>query len=808
MLEQYKTPIKIEEPEDDDQFEINVLLEILLNEQPSAPLDVKPDLSDEIDEDVPLSTVQKLRRAARQQQQSPDPPVQTSNFEQSPTVEQTSCNNTSFDFDPSPVLEQTPQKSPKKRCREHDVSVQCILCTVVFDDRTKCLLHLREKHADEVFPCTMDDCNLCYENPYELLRHQWHSHRSSVKIRPCMKGASVVVPPAPIINQENFFFCHICRQVFKVARYLRRHIRRMHTPKAELISIRSKSRPIRCFQCAHCTCSYAKKWRLEKHIQEHLNAPTRQVKVEYEGNDCPFCFQSFNRLASHIRNSHPNDMFKRSKSLVVPPVRIFICQVCKKVFKKRSYLANHKRRMHLFKSPAPLKVEHLPAIEECFQCAHCTKSYTRKGCLENHMLRRHLIAPIRQVVVKQEGNQICPFCNKSFSRLAAHIKNSHQDADEKWSPKKVKVEQEDDEGPSVVEQRNRLFFVCHICKQVFYRKEHMLSHMQSNHLPESAPMDNQVSQSDQQTTKCFRCTQCPKIFSSKMCLISHMVRRHLDNLKVVEPKAKNKNCPMLATHIKKTHPESSKRIKVEQEEPAVVVAKKPRLEPSTASKERKSYKCHFCEHELFSSTGMYFHERSKHQDQMIKCPHANCKSQSNSVAWMESHVRNQHAEVSCDFCRESFSHNSVLMEHIKVSHPCSYINCKSFFKHRAQMVKHMQSAHIADAPSTSAASEGHVACLACKMSFNSKALLDEHQAGGCNPLNHYCSLCNEVFTSRSRLTRHMTASHRPNNVWAGLWRGLLYQATGIKCNACRIFFRQQQDLIEHLAIAHSAGGSW
>ena len=332
----------------DKLFQPTTPSEILI-EQPDASLS-KPDdpASSRIDEDVPLSP--HLKRKCNQVQTSDQQLEETFSYEQTPELDQLQPNQ----------LEQTP---PRPRAQPRIVCFQCTLCNTTFDDRTKCLMHLRNEHEEDVFPCRIDDCSMCYSNPFELSRHQWFSHRGSMKYQACRKGASIVVPPAPQTGRhspDDGFFCHICRKVYKLKSYLLKHLRKMHVPRTG---------PIRQFQCAHCTLSYSKKWRLEKHLLllAHLKVPTtRRVEQEYFGNECPFCHQSFKRLMSHIKNSHPKGDFKvtsrpwckveRKIASADDPaldVKVIFCHICKKVFARRKYLMRHIRRMHLPKAPVP-----------------------------------------------------------------------------------------------------------------------------------------------------------------------------------------------------------------------------------------------------------------------------------------------------------------------------------------------------------------------------------------------------------------------------------------------------------------------
>jgi Zinc finger, C2H2 type len=330
----------------------------ILKEQP-APL-FKPDdpAPFEIDEDVPLLFY--LKRKRNQVQSSNQQLEETFSYEQTPERDQLQPNQ----LEQTPNFKKTPdfEQTPRRRAQPRIVCFQCTLCDTVFDDRSKCLMHLRNEHEEDVFPCRIDDCSMCYSNPFELSRHQWFSHRGSMKYHACRKGASIVVPPAPQTGRhspDDGFFCHICRKVYKLKSYLLKHMRKMHVPRTG---------STRQFQCAHCTLSYSKKWRLEKHLLlAHLKvAPsTRRVEPEYFGNECPFCHQSFKRLTSHIKNSHPKGNFRWTGRCKVErkivsaddpaalDVKIFFCHICKKVFARRKYLTRHMRRMHLPKAPAP-----------------------------------------------------------------------------------------------------------------------------------------------------------------------------------------------------------------------------------------------------------------------------------------------------------------------------------------------------------------------------------------------------------------------------------------------------------------------
>jgi hypothetical protein len=61
------------------------------------------------------------------------------------------------------------------------------------------------------------------------------------------------------------------------------------------------------------------------------------------------------------------------------------------------------------------------------------------------MLRKHLLPDAalvqEQVAITDSSNKICPFCKKTFSRLASHIKKSHP-ADDVFESSSVQIKEE------------------------------------------------------------------------------------------------------------------------------------------------------------------------------------------------------------------------------------------------------------------------------------------------------------------------------------------------------------------------------
>lgn len=599
-----------------------------------------------------------------------------------------------------------PQAQPR-RPRKKAVCVQCLLCNDVFDNSSECMMHIREQHAADVYICRLDDCKFAFQNSYELNRHQSFCHRSSMKIRPAMKGASVVVPPAPKLSglrppQQENFFCHICRAVFKKKRYMLKHLRRMHAPKSDEPVGRSKKQHVikDSFRCAHCKAAYSRKKFLENHMLQKHCAPEPKsytkhqvfVDVEYSaGNICPYCNLSFRRLASHVKKTHLdadakwNGKFEVEEDSIVvekpasrtpsPEKQNFCCHVCWKIFTDKASMRMHMHQVHLSKSPRPSKNSY-------FECAHCEAGYVRKKFLEDHMLRKHVAdpdTPTRKVVVR--GKKVCPICKKTFIRLNSHIVRSHRIVAAT--------------GQSKVQEK----------------------------------------------------------------------------------------------------------------------------------KNEKLFKCYFCEHKLSTAQGRYGHVRSKHQDALLKCPIATCKMQFVSAKFLEGHVRNQHVEAVCDFCDKCFGRTSALTEHIKVSHSCGHDSCTRFFKRKDDLAAHVLSAHsqktqdinhnVQIHPRGGCAyckvpgcdpREKRVVCINCKKTFHCEPQLEEHQSVACKSRDYVCSSCDKFFPSSHALKVHKTVVQHPEdeNVWMGLWRGLHFIGSGIKCDGCRIFFSRQEDLNEHLALAHPA----
>jgi hypothetical protein len=78
------------------------------------------------------------------------------------------------------------------------------------------------------------------------------------------------------------------------------------------------------------------------------------------------------------------------------------------------------------------------------------------------MLRKHLLPAAAlvqdQVAIKDMSSKICPFCKKTFSRLASHIKKSHPDDDFVSSSLQIKEEPEEVQEEPMSEEPMQLAF--------------------------------------------------------------------------------------------------------------------------------------------------------------------------------------------------------------------------------------------------------------------------------------------------------------------------------------------------------------
>jgi len=166
------------------------------------------------------------------------------------------------------------------------------------------------------------------------------------------------------------FKCWECLKVFKKERYLKMHIREVHTEAPMAL-------------CHICSKEF-KHFHLKKHIQNV------HIKEECSCDECGKIYTNKKHLRDHKKAVHEG--------------LELLCHLCTKTFKSKSYLSNHVRRFH-------------NCIDEELVCDYCSKIFKTQNKLYLHVKAVHTIE-----------NLPCHECGKIYKNsylLRKHIKHNH-----------------------------------------------------------------------------------------------------------------------------------------------------------------------------------------------------------------------------------------------------------------------------------------------------------------------------------------------------------------------------------------------
>lgn len=173
-------------------------------------------------------------------------------------------------------------------------------------------------------------------------------------------------------NKSEKFICDVCKESFVLKGTLRSHIENVHSDM-----------PYKCRLCLNW-------FPTRRAYSKHTESSHRTGKFS-----CPYCTETLS--SRYLRNMHlatKHDLKTKQ----------FGCDVCAKVFFRKSSLIGHKARAHLKERSATCHVCGLKAFDvhalklhmavhdnarPLFSCVHCGKVFKWKRCLTLHKRRKH-----------------------------------------------------------------------------------------------------------------------------------------------------------------------------------------------------------------------------------------------------------------------------------------------------------------------------------------------------------------------------------------------------------------------------------
>lgn len=190
-------------------------------------------------------------------------------------------------------------------------------------------------------------------------------------------------------SKRQKWSCRECDKAFLCKGYLASHIQTIHR----------KKKP---YTCSQCNYSCANRFRLDLHVQTHLNHDSRQ---KYPCKECNKSFLSPASLRGHIISVHRKQ---------------FVChwQDCRFAGKNPSNLRYHVQAVNekLYRFPCPATMKN--------KDEHCPKKFKVKGSAMIHYKQVHLKMSVP-----------CTACDKSFlnpTYARLHFRRVHEGDSARW----------------------------------------------------------------------------------------------------------------------------------------------------------------------------------------------------------------------------------------------------------------------------------------------------------------------------------------------------------------------------------------
>ncbi|XP_029174237.1 zinc finger protein 2-like isoform X2 [Nylanderia fulva] len=430
-------------------------------------------------------------------------------------------------------------------------SIYCTVCNQAFKcqqdyDNHKCL----HENLINGLNKKCGHCKKVYHNKKDLLNHIVESHEGRLLFQ-CStcdkmyeKWSSLDIHEATH-RLDKPYLCDLCGKSFKHSNNLRGH-KRIHLDE----SIKKRH------MCEICGSAFRSRFHLREHMNQHDgNRPysceqcgkafykriqLRQHKLSHGFNrhTCPICGATFNRrgnMNAHMKRHNAIGTYtcsvcaykcksmselkihrkKHSEEEIVDSIKkkcndkeIWRCNVCNKVFPKRTVLINHER---------------VHGDDKLYECEECGKKLASKSSLIFHKKSIHL----------RERSHMCHICGIAFVSKEARLIHERIHTGER--PYVCKVCNTRYRCSSNLSQHMKIHtglkpHKCHHCNKSFTRKGALIVHERIHTGIKPYPCETcgrSFSQKNDmlkhaKTHKLMQCNECNELFRRKKDMLKHM----------------------------------------------------------------------------------------------------------------------------------------------------------------------------------------------------------------------------------------------------------------------------------------------
>ncbi|XP_075987979.1 zinc finger protein 532-like isoform X2 [Anticarsia gemmatalis] len=481
---------------------------------------------------------------------------------------------------------------------------------------------------------------------------------------------------------------------------------------------------------------------------------------------CPDIFTTYRSLKEHEKAKHKTSVFH--------------CNLCDKSYNTRQYLNIHYKTHAKAKCkfcqlilPEDELMEHLRKNHSflVFPCGYCDLVYYSHDSLVTHFNSSHLmnntkaqfqcIMCLRSFKESEMKKHKCKFsCSECFVMPCIHYRYLRAYREQ------------------VLNHTNKL--ACIDCDYVTRRKEHLIGHVNREHLDHHP----------------FTCDNCSQQFYTKLSLKTHIVQFHQDlNCEYCDFSFKDNNT--LENHRKVC---------------------KLVLRP---------FGCNRCTASFDLEEELTAHENLRHSESVYPCNL--CKGKFLTNLALEEHRARAHGgiqckkrrrHIECSLCDIMFKNTKELLEHEKLhdaddAYPCKM--CPKEFKSLMKLYVHnhrhytnrikcprcnknvaesFYKQHSVRCPYRKDVALGHV-CEVCGKSFHLESLLRFHQR--VHMAREPCPKCDKVIKPSS-LKRHMEQIH--GEVSDKTKKKPVSKQPSIECEMCGHTVRKRHDLEAHMNRYH------
>ncbi|XP_053382432.1 uncharacterized protein LOC128549542 isoform X2 [Mercenaria mercenaria] len=534
-----------------------------------------------------------------------------------------------------------------------DGSYGCAVCEDKFTNELDAISHFMQHDTKGTVSCKT--CHDNFNGIEALLEHR----------KECTSSVQVLSEwEVPKSDNVLEFACDICKQAFKTAQYLYRHMV-IHTD---------------VFQCERCSKTFSRKDSMQKHILKCCPELAEKYKIFY----CEVCLRVFSKESGKRRH------IEKCKSVQ--------CKTCLKIFISQSDMALHTCKMldlddtakyscgrcsKAFQSLYYLK-QHQQLHDNHNACERCGKNFASKEELDGHKGLCETLEGIRLY-----GSGKCTVCFETFSNSKAFrnhfLSHTHPYHCDKCDKRFLRIGTLNSHDCECLNES-----ACNVCSKTFKNQTNLDKHIKENGCMRyqcSACNEQFRSKSMAKDHNCIIeatedveaeivsinnvrevCPTCGKSFSSKSNLTKHMILHG----------EKKYGCPhcakffhldvYLKEHITCVHYNIFK------------------------------YQCNVCGRLLKSKTGLIAHTRIFHAKNAEVFPCTKCgkvfKQKGNLRSHMYSHSKARN--FKCDVCIKAFKYPDQLSRH-KLEHKlmprlkCSH--CDKEFLRTYDLKKHLQVYH-------------------------------------------------------------------------------------------------------------------